>query len=113
MCNKIVLDEITAQVALEARRQLGDKLDSVILYGSYARGDYDAESDIDIMVLADIPATELWQVNTSLISSLRWINLEYDVLVSLFVKDSSTFYKFLRVEPFYQNIQRDGVRIVA
>ena len=31
MCNKIVLDEITAQVALEARRQLGDKLDSVIL----------------------------------------------------------------------------------
>ena len=38
-----------------ARESLGDKLDKVILYGSYARGDYDDESDIDIMVLADIP----------------------------------------------------------
>jgi hypothetical protein len=30
----------------------GKFLDSIYLYGSYARGDHDAESDIDIMVLA-------------------------------------------------------------
>lgn len=29
----------------------GDRLCDVILYGSYARGDYDDESDIDLMIL--------------------------------------------------------------
>ena len=28
-----------------------EKLDRIILYGSYARGDYNDESDIDIIVL--------------------------------------------------------------
>ena len=27
---------------------------TVILYGSYARGDYKADSDIDIMILLDL-----------------------------------------------------------
>lgn len=29
----------------------GDRLGDVVLYGSYARGDYDDESDIDLMIL--------------------------------------------------------------
>ncbi|WP_461133811.1 nucleotidyltransferase domain-containing protein [Spirosoma lituiforme] len=29
----------------------GDRLVDVVLYGSYARGDYDDESDIDLMVV--------------------------------------------------------------
>jgi uncharacterized protein len=37
---------------------LGEKLEKVILFGSYARGDYDEESDIDIMVIADIALGE-------------------------------------------------------
>ena len=32
----------------------GNHLKTVILYGSYARGDYTEESDIDIMILLDI-----------------------------------------------------------
>jgi len=44
MGSRSVLDEITAKVVQAARESLGDKLDKVILYGSYARGDYDDES---------------------------------------------------------------------
>ena len=32
----------------------GKHLKAVILYGSYARGDYRADSDIDIMILLDL-----------------------------------------------------------
>ena len=32
----------------------GNHLKVVILYGSYARGDYRADSDIDIMILLDL-----------------------------------------------------------
>ncbi len=31
--------------------ELGDKLDSIVLYGSLARGDYGMESDIDLLLI--------------------------------------------------------------
>jgi len=113
MCTKAVLDEITREVAREARRQLGDKLDKVILYGSYARGDYDAESDIDIMVLADIALEERWQTSKLLSRKLGWLDLKHDVLISLNVTDCATFYKYLDALPFYGNVMKDGVELHA
>ena len=113
MCTKAILDEVTRQVAQEARRQLGDKLDKVILYGSYARGDYDEESDIDIMVLADIAAEERWQANRALSRALGWLDLEHDVLISINVTDCTTFYKYLDALPFYGNVRKDGVELYA
>ena len=35
----------------ELKRILGAKLSKVIVYGSYARGDYRENSDVDIMIL--------------------------------------------------------------
>ena len=37
----------------------GTHLKSVILYGSYARGDYTRDSDIDIMILLDLTDIEI------------------------------------------------------
>ena len=37
----------------------GEHLKSVILYGSYARGDNTIDSDIDIMILLDISDLEI------------------------------------------------------
>ena len=37
----------------------GEHLKSVILYGSYARGDNSIDSDIDIMILLDISDIEI------------------------------------------------------
>ena len=50
MCTKNQLHIITQKIADEAKDRLGAKLEAVVLYGSYARGDYDDDSDIDIMV---------------------------------------------------------------
>ncbi|MDR0863007.1 MAG: nucleotidyltransferase domain-containing protein [Oscillospiraceae bacterium] len=113
MCTQSVLNEISRQVVEEAKLVLGDKLDKVILYGSYARGDFDEESDIDIMILADIPAEDAWRYNSAIISKTSMLGLEYDVLISPYVKDCATFYKWLSVEPFYQNVLRDGVELIA
>ena len=38
---------------------LGDRVKKIILYGSYARGDYDKSSDIDIMILTDLNDNEI------------------------------------------------------
>ena len=42
------------QYLSEIQKIYGAHLKSVILYGSYARGDYTPDSDIDIMILVDL-----------------------------------------------------------
>ena len=37
----------------ESKKILGKRIKKIILYGSYARGDYNNSSDIDILVLTD------------------------------------------------------------
>lgn len=46
MCTKNQLKAILDTVVATARTALGDRLRGAYLYGSYARGDYDAESDV-------------------------------------------------------------------
>ena len=59
MCNKSTLDVLLKETSIELKNIFGEKLNSVILYGSYARGDYDSESDIDVMALVDLEKSEL------------------------------------------------------
>jgi len=113
MCSQTVLDEITTKIVQAAKDTLGEKLDKVILYGSYARGDYHDESDIDIMVLANVSMDELRELENDL-WRIGWdLGYEHDVVVTVFFKDCETFYKFLSVEPFYKNVMEEGVMLSA
>ena len=113
MCSQSVLNTITDEIVNKVKDSLGDKLDRVILYGSYARGDYDDESDIDIMVLADIPREDEWKEYMKISKFISRLGLKYDIFVSVNVTNCATFNKFLRVKPFYKNVLREGVILSA
>ena len=113
MCNESTLEVIITSIVREVMLRLGDKLDNILLYGSYARGDFDDDSDIDIMVLANISIDEANKIERELISLTSSLGLEYNVLISLYIKDCDTFNKWKDVLPFYQNVIRDGVRLIA
>lgn len=113
MCTESQISVITRRVAELAKTVFTDKLRSVILYGSYARGDYDEESDVDIMVLADFPREELWHYNKRFAALTSELGLEYNVLVTATLKDTATFDKYFEAVPFYQNVQREGVPIAV
>jgi len=113
MCSQTTLNQISDKVVQAARESLGSRLDKVILYGSYARGDFTDDSDVDIMVLADIPLLDRGRERKKIRSLLGYIDLDLDVVLSLNVTDCETFNKFLPVEPFYQRVLTDGVILNA
>lgn len=86
-------------------------LKSVILYGSYARGDFKSDSDIDIMILVDLEDLEIEQYR----KQLSWItydfNEEHNTDIKPITKNDAHFRKWLGVYPFYTNVQREGVKI--
>jgi len=113
MCTQSQLNKILSKISQTAKSTLKDKLDSIILYGSYARGDYDKDSDIDILILADIPRELIFKYKTDLIHLSSELGLEYDIVITITLKDTDTFDKYINAVPFYQNIKKEGVPIAV
>lgn len=84
-----------------------------ILFGSYARGDADSGSDIDVMLLVDASRQDIsarnWQVGNLAAELL----LDYGVVVSPIVENREYFNTNLHLFPFFRNIENEGVRISA
>lgn len=91
----------------------GDKLRTVILYGSVARGTQTNDSDIDIMVLVDGNNDELRQYDEKLSDVSTDILLKY--LKVLLVVDVSyqEYLDWMHISPFYKNVSEEGVILYA
>lgn len=111
MCSKAVLDQLLAEVARYARECFGDSLEAVILYGSYARGDADDESDIDIMLLVKQSKADLAVQRKAWNCFGTDLDLKYGVFTSFKLQDSETFHAWLDHLPFFRNVNQEGVRI--
>lgn len=84
-----------------------------ILFGSYARGDAESGSDIDVMVLVDSSRAEIsdksWQIGEVAASLL----LEHGVVVAPIVEERAYFHANAGILPLYRNILAEGVRLGA
>jgi predicted nucleotidyltransferase len=113
MCDKDTLNLIIEKVCAAAKEVLGDRLEKVVLFGSYARGDYREWSDIDIMVLADIQPEMAGETRKRIHKLMNHIDLELDVLVCLLVVCRSIYREYSKISPLYLNIQEEGVELYA
>ena len=82
------------------------RLKSIILYGSWARGDATEDSDIDLLIVLEgkvIPGKEI----DKMIDIITEINLKHGVLISIYPvseEDYSTINS-----PLLINVRREGV----
>ena len=66
---------------------LGKNLSKVIVYGSYARGDYRENSDVDVMVLVKLSESEIKKILPEIYDMAYDIELENNIHISVVMKN--------------------------
>lgn len=107
------MDSLILQVAKEYKAQLqnlyGEDLAELILFGSYARGQQHAESDLDFAIVLRNKeiraAAEI--VRTSVLSSR--LSLKYGIMLSSF--PISMDRKQHSMQGIFQEIRKEGITI--
>lgn len=113
MCSQNELNSILQKLAQIYRSVYGENLVQVILYGSYARGDYNADSDVDIVAIVHGDRKTLQQQLKKVWDSSCELELEYDTILSPSVIPYEEFEKYRADLPYYRNISQEGVIISA
>ena len=102
------LQEILNQLKRELLELYGDRLVSLILFGSQARQEATANSDIDVLVILadrlDVP-TERKKISEFLAN----LCLEHDVLITCIWTELQDWKE--RQSPLMLNIRREGITV--
>ena len=97
----------------KVKELLQDRLKKVILYGSYARGDYDNSSDIDIMLLTDFSDAEIEEYRDRISDIAFEIELNTGYIISPVIRNLEVFNIRTRYIPFYHNVEEEGVVFIG
>ncbi len=103
------MQSLMEQYIVEIKRIYGTHLRKVILFGSYARGDFKPDSDIDIMILLDMSDMDLKAYSQQLSYMTYDFNLDNDLDIKPIVRSEDHFRKWVVNYPFYANINKEGV----
>ena len=104
--NRELMQVLTPMIA-DLRGIYGDSMESIILYGSYARGTQTDESDVDIAVLLREKPDKRMQ--DQMIDCVAAYELKSGKVLSVLDIDAVRFREWVDVLPFYRNIHKEGV----
>jgi len=100
------------QVLAETKAQLSvlypNRLKDLILFGSYARGDYTKGSDIDLLLLLD-HVVDIGVERDHYFPAICDLSLKYDTVVSVIPMDYETYRS--QKTPLILNVRKEGKRI--
>jgi len=102
---KPLLPEIEKRI----RTAFGNKVLKIILFGSYARGDYNNESDVDIFVLVN--DKDLRKYRKDRVKIITEFLEFHDLLLSIRIINADYFSTYKDVIPFYQNVISQGITL--
>lgn len=105
------IDNVINEFVQGVNNILGTRVKKIILYGSYARGDYNKSSDIDIMILTDLSEDEMYDYFVKVSDMAYDIEADnnFDIWISPLIKNIDRFNYWIEALPFYMNVQKEGV----
>ena len=102
------IEPILGEVKGSLQKIYGDKLKSVILYGSYARGDATEGSDIDLILLLDEIEDPVLEME-KYFDAIWKLDLKYDTVISILPIGEEAFRT--RRLPVLLNAKKEGLVI--
>ncbi len=84
---------------------------TIILYGSYARREETAQSDVDIVAIVRGDRIDLQKKLRVIWEASAEIGLENDVVVSPTVVPLDEFEFYKNSLPYYMNIEKEGIKV--
>lgn len=88
-----------------------DDILDIILFGSYARGDYDAESDTDILIIVKDLTIKLSD-SISEMSDRAMASSNYDDFLSVIKMSEQQWNGAREIEtPFYNSVMKEGISL--
>lgn len=103
------IHNIVYQFSQELNKIIGKKLSKIIVYGSYARGDYNCNSDVDIMILVKMSNSDIKKIENQVYDLAFEIEMNTGIDISPIIKNESEYEYWLDTLPFYKNISDEGV----
>ena len=100
---------IVYQFSEDVKRILGDKLTKIIVYGSYARGDYREDSDVDIMILTKLSEEEIRAIKNDIYDLAFEVEMSTGIELSPIIKNEEQYEYWVDTLPFYRNVRGEGV----
>ena len=97
------------QFSQQMKKVFGFRLSKVIVYGSYARGDYRDNSDVDVMILVDLTEQEIKKFENDVYDTAFEIEMNTGIDISPVIKNETQYEYWMDVLPFYRNVHEEGV----
>ena len=82
----------------------------IILYGSYARGDANEESDIDLLILLGKESVD-YEDQKRIAYPLYDFGIKTDQIISALIKSKKNWDERYFYTPLFHNIKKEGIEI--
>ncbi|RLG37219.1 MAG: nucleotidyltransferase domain-containing protein [Candidatus Alkanophagales archaeon] len=98
-------EKVVKELVQKLKEKFGGRIESVIVFGSYARGEWREKSDIDVLIIGDVKLDEIMDITYPIL-------LEHGVYISPIVM-SRDYFEMLKAEKtgFIENVLKEGTAL--
>ena len=101
--------KVINKFVLQLKEEFGNDLILIRLYGSKVRGDFDKDSDIDILIVAK---QDRLAIKKKVFDILFNIDPYYECKISPVILSEHDYQKNIELQtPFVESIEREGIRL--
>ncbi len=88
-----------------------NNLYQIILFGSYAKGNFGKDSDIDVMILLNMDEESAIEYRLDTAGISYDFQVDYDIDINPIIHSKDTLFKWKTAHPFYKNVYEEGIKL--
>ncbi len=109
--NNDTIEKIKVEAPDMLRQFMKEDLVKVLLYGSCARGDFKAHSDVDIVLLTKGNRIDSWKYNDKIDEVATELAVKYFAIVNFVLLPYDEFEEKKSWYGYFKNIEREGIKL--